>query len=169
MIKIIPPCESCPIHHRGIEKSGEVCRTCCARTNYIAALSDDDILMGRKPLPDMTPPPEAEHIYTAADAAINGHKSSHAPRPRRKAPEKLRTKEGRGAPPGGACRTIMAARRVALGLSQDYVADVAGSTQRTIAAIESGFYNRNPKSTTLRAIATILHLDPGELMKPVGR
>jgi len=167
VIKIQPPCEACPIHLRGLEKSGEVCRRCPARLAYIEALGDDNILMGRSPLPDLTPPPEAEHVYTNADMAIAGHTSSSGPRFIRKTLKKAAENAANPVGRPTAIRTVMAARRLALGLTQDEVADAAGSTTRTIAWIESGKYHRTPKPSTLNAIARVLKIDdPAMLMMP---
>jgi hypothetical protein len=167
VIKITPPCEQCPIHLRGIEKSGEICRNCPARLAYTQAIGDDNILMGHKPLPDMTPPPEAEHIYTNADAASGVNRSyNYGPRFFRKTLKRARdeVKNPVGRPPE--LRTVMAARRVELGLSQGDVADLALSTVRTIASLESGCYLHTPKPSTLKAVAAVLKISPARLLEP---
>jgi DNA-binding XRE family transcriptional regulator len=166
MIKLSPPCTQCPIHLRGLEKSGFVCRTCTARTAYIEALGDDNIMMGRVPPPVLAPPPEAENVHTAADAAGPGRFYSQGPKFTRKtlkrAVESAKNPIGRPS----VLRTIMAARRIELGLTQDEVAESAGSTVRTIASLESGCHPYNPKPITLKAIASVLKIGPDQLLKP---
>jgi DNA-binding XRE family transcriptional regulator len=114
----------------------------------------------------MTPPPEAERVYTNADMATPGRAYSQGPHHQHKTLKKAAASIKN--PVGGPTliRTAMAARRVALGLTQGEVADYAGSTVRTIASLESGHYPYNPKRSTLNAVATVLKMPVETLMMP---
>jgi transcriptional regulator with XRE-family HTH domain len=62
-------------------------------------------------------------------------------------------------------KTVREARQKA-GLTQAALADLAGLTQQYIARIEAG--QINPTLATMAAIARVLHLDGGDMLRHAG-
>jgi predicted transcriptional regulator len=62
-------------------------------------------------------------------------------------------------------KTVREARQKA-GLTQAALADQAGLTQQYIARIEAG--QINPTLATMAAVARVLHLDGGDILRQVG-
>jgi DNA-binding XRE family transcriptional regulator len=145
------PCRSCPVHLRGDDKSGPTCMGCEARVAYVAAIGSGHTDVSLPPPPKG--PPEPSATFSRRSYKIG---------PYHRKPRKQR-------PPGRPTTplNVMAARRVALGISQGRLADEAGSSVRTIAAIESGSYARTPRALTLNAIARVLDIPADMLLMPI--
>jgi DNA-binding XRE family transcriptional regulator len=126
---------------------------CAARIVYVAAVA-----AGRTDIVIPPPPPSDSQPAPSSTFGRRNYKIG----PYHRTPRKQR-------PPGrpAAARTVMAARRIALGISQGRLADEAGSTVRTIAAIESGTYDRTPRPMTLNAIARALDIPADMLLMPI--
>jgi hypothetical protein len=145
------PCIDCPIHRQGIDKSGPTCMACEARLVYVAAIGSGRTDIVLPPTPKGSPPPA----------------SSFGRRPYKIGPYDRTNRKRRQPGPHAAVRTVMGARRVALGLSHGELADACLSTIRTIAHLESGSYNYTPRASTLNAIARVLKIPADTLLLPV--
>jgi DNA-binding XRE family transcriptional regulator len=144
------PCKGCPIHLRGEDKSGPACMACEARVAYVAAIGSGrtDVVL---PPPVAAPPPPSP-TFARKNYSVG--------------PYGRRSRAGRkpGRPTGA--RTVMAARRVAKGLSQALLAEAAGVGVRTIAQLESGLYRYTPAPRTLRALSVALDIPAEMLLMP---
>lgn len=146
-----PPCTTCQIHLRGIDKSGPACMACEARVAYVAAIAT-----GRTNVV-LPPPPEAAATLVTDAPEAPARRSAGAYRRDRKQSSLRRY---------GSAQTVMAARRKALGLTQERLALKIGLSTQTICEIEGGRYRRKLRTGTLLDLAAALDIPAGMLFMP---
>jgi DNA-binding XRE family transcriptional regulator len=149
------PCTECPIHLAGVEKGGPCCMQCDARIAYCEAVE--------KGLTHVDLPPHPVGAMAEATAALRDYAGPKA-RPQIGPYKRDRQKRAGETDHSRLRRNLLIARRVEKGLTQEALANILNTSQKTISNLENGLRMR-PNLMVRKNLEQFFDLPVEELLR----